>query len=281
MNDGMRNYHTHSWRCMHARGTEEEYVQRAVEQGYAVLGFSDHTPWPYESGFVSGMRMRLDQFEDYRRTVLALREKYAGVIEIPLGLECEAFPKYTEWLRDFKAQYLDYVLLGNHYDTCDEGDHGLLYPAGGFYFGRCTRPEQVIRYGQRTLAGMQTGLYDCLAHPDLFMHTYPRFDAECRAVSVDLCQAARALDLPLEFNLLGLSRSGADYERGWQGYPCPDFWQIAAETGCTAIIGCDAHDPEFLRKRHYVDEAREALDLLGMKVIDRLPLHGEKRGDAP
>lgn len=31
------NYHTHTWRCRHADGTEREYVERAIE---AVLKFS-------------------------------------------------------------------------------------------------------------------------------------------------------------------------------------------------------------------------------------------------
>ena len=267
-----RNYHTHTPRCQHAEGREEEYVRAAIGAGFAVLGFSDHTPWPYKSSFVSGMRMRMDQFADYKRTVLDLRAKYAGQIEIPLGLECEAFPEYTEWLRDFKAEHLDYILLGNHYDYTDEGDHRRFYPAGGFYFGRCTKADAVIRYGERTLAGMATGLYDYIAHPDLFMNTYPEFDADCRAVSRDLCQAAKALNMPLEFNLLGADRSEANFIHGFEGYPCPGFWEIAAETGCRAIIGFDAHRPDFLTRDDLYDDAREALKVLGMEVVEKLEL---------
>ena len=263
MQEVLRNYHTHTPRCHHAVGTELEYVQSALKAGFATLGFSDHTPWPYRSGFVSHIRMKLSEFDGYKKAVLDLREQYAGQLEILLGLECEAFPDYTEWLRDFKAAQLDYVLLGNHYDTSDE--------RGGFYFGHATRPDQVIRYGECTVAGMATGVYDCLVHPDLFLHTYPRFDAECRAVSRDLCQAARDLDIPLEFNLLGLSRVEEEFERGWQSYPNPDFWQIAAETGCRAIIGFDAHRPEALEDLELYRQAREALDELGMEVLDRLP----------
>ena len=261
MNTGIHNYHTHTWRCQHARGMEEDYVRRALEQGFGALGFSDHTPWPYRSGYVSGMRMRLQQFEGYRQTVLHLREKYAGRIELPLGMECEAFPEYFEWLRDFKARYLDYILLGNHYDLTDEG---------GFYFGYCTRPDEVARYGKRTLAGLAARLYDCLAHPDLFLHTYPAFDAQCRAVSVDLCQAARDLNIPLEYNLLGLARQKSEQGRGWLGYTRPEFWQIAAENGCTAIIGYDAHDPDFLCRRDLYDRASDELHRLGVKVLDAL-----------
>ena len=266
----LRNYHTHTWRCQHARGTEEQYIQTAIAQGFETLGFADHSPWPYESGFVSGMRMRLDQFEDYKRTVLDLRAKYAGQIDIPLGLECEAFPEYFEWLRDFKAEHLDYVILGNHYDYSDEVDHKRLYPAGGFYFGRCSRSDAVIRYGERTLAGMATGLYDYVAHPDLCLHTYPGFDADCKAVSTDLCQAAKDMDLPLEFNLLGFSRHAQERGRGWASYPCDEFWQIAADTGCRAIIGFDAHGPEALEWLDLYREAREILRNLGMAIVETL-----------
>ena len=270
----LKNYHTHTWRCQHARGTEEQYVLTAIDRGFDTLGFADHTPWPYKSDFVSGMRMRLDQFADYKQTVLGLREKYAGRIHIPLGLECEAFPEYFSWLRDFKAEHLDYIILGNHYDYTDEGDHGLLYPARGVYFGGCTRADSLIRYGQRTIAGMQTGLYDYLAHPDLCFRIVRAFDADCRAVAVDICQAARALGMPLEFNLLGLARRARDESSGVLGYPCRDFWQIAAETGCAAIIGFDAHDPEDLGDLSLYNRAREILNGLGMEIREGLPIGG-------
>lgn len=33
------NYHTHTWRCRHADGTEREYVERTIEGGLKILGF--------------------------------------------------------------------------------------------------------------------------------------------------------------------------------------------------------------------------------------------------
>ena len=52
----LTNYHTHTTRCGHAEGTEEEYILTALRCGYKVLGFSDHTPWAYATpGFaISG-----------------------------------------------------------------------------------------------------------------------------------------------------------------------------------------------------------------------------------
>ena len=268
------NYHTHTWRCRHAQGTEEAYVQAALDAEYAVLGFADHTPWPYESGFVSGMRMRLDQLDDYLATVRALRDRYAGRLLIPVGLECEAFPRYMGWLSDLKASRLDYLILGNHYDLTDEGDHIAFGDAGGFYFGRCTRPEHVRRYGERTIAGMATGLFDYVAHPDLFCHTYRSFDAECAAVSRDICQAAADLGIPLEYNLLGIQYHARGNERGVLGYPCHRFWEIAAQYKVKAIIGFDAHSPEHLRHTELFDQGLDFMWSLGIETLPHLPGKG-------
>ena len=38
------NFHTHTTRCGHASGTDEDYVRAALAQGFGVLGFSDHVP---------------------------------------------------------------------------------------------------------------------------------------------------------------------------------------------------------------------------------------------
>ena len=62
----LTNYHTHTTRCGHAEGTEEEYILTALRCGYRVLGFSDHTPWAYATpGFVSRIRMLPSQPDDY------------------------------------------------------------------------------------------------------------------------------------------------------------------------------------------------------------------------
>ena len=75
------NYHTHTWRCRHANGTEREYVERAIEGGLKILGFSDHSPYPFPDGYDSGMRMRLDQVEGYIDTVLALKKSMTRILK--------------------------------------------------------------------------------------------------------------------------------------------------------------------------------------------------------
>ena len=119
----LTNYHTHTWRCFHAAQVcDKEYVENAIKAGFSVLGFSDHTPWPYASGYVSeNERMSVSQLDGYFSSVLSLKEEYADRIEIRIGLECEYFPQYMDWLRGIKPQ-VDYLILGNHFGLTDE--HG-------------------------------------------------------------------------------------------------------------------------------------------------------------
>ena len=110
------NYHTHTSRCGHASGTDEQYVRAAIKQGFDELGFSDHVPWPYEDGFTNpGVRMSVLQLSQYLNSVRELAERYRDKIHILAGFECEYFPDYMNWLEDMAAENeLDYLIFGNH-----------------------------------------------------------------------------------------------------------------------------------------------------------------------
>lgn len=257
------NYHTHTTRCGHAAGGEEEYVLAAIEAGWQVLGFSDHAPWPYESGFTSPtVRMRAEELAQYCQTVRALGEKYRDRIRIYLGLECEYFPAYIDWLRGKKEELgMDYLILGNHYDRSDET---------GIYYGAATREEEIRSYADNTLCGMETGLFAALAHPDLFLMNYPVFDATAREVSERLCRRAKELGMALEYNLQGQRLAERGKAKGL-GYPAREFWEIAAQFDNDVIIGMDAHAPEALIDRERYARAEETLAAMGLRQIRELP----------
>ena len=80
------NYHTHTWRCRHADGTEREYVEKAIEAGLKILGFSDHTPQVYPNGFVCPVKMLPVELEGYVDTILDLKLEYKNDIEINLDI---------------------------------------------------------------------------------------------------------------------------------------------------------------------------------------------------
>lgn len=256
------NYHTHTYRCHHAGDSpDEKYVTTAIESGYKILGFSDHSPWPYTSGYVSKKeRMSMEDLPGYLESVAALREKYADRITIRTGLECEYFPKYIDWLRNIRPK-VDYIILGNHFGLTDE--------YGAPYYGGPKGADLMEEYTAYTLAAMGTGLYDYLAHPELPFADYPVFDEPAAASARMICREAKAIGLPLEYNLYGTVKKERGSQKGL-GYPAKEFWQVAAEFGCTAIIGVDAHKPEHIADTQRMQRAKDYLDSLGIRVIEEL-----------
>lgn len=222
------NYHTHTWRCRHAYGTEEEYVQAALRSGLQVLGFSDHTPYWFEEDYYSTFRMFPEQLRDYVDTILQLKKQYAGRIEIPLGLETEYYPKTFPTLMEHLNEHpIEYMILGQHYIGEEIGEAYLAKLQTG-------DPAVLEQYCNQTIDALYTGVFSCFAHPDIlgFLGDPKDYKAQMRR----LCRAAKACDIPLEINLQGLRRG--------RHYPNPLFWEIAAEEGCKIVIGCDAHKVE-------------------------------------
>ena len=249
------NYHTHTMRCRHARGTEREYIENALARGLKINGFSDHSPYLFEGDYVSSFRMLPDQARDYVDTLLALREEYKGKIEIPIGFEMEYYPKFFDktirWMEQF---HLDYLILAQHMLGSEIGEPGSH---------QATEDENLLRrYVDLIVCGMSTGLFSCLAHPDLMK--FKGSEGIYRKYMERLCQKALDFHVPLEYNLLG------QHEK--RQYPNPLFWQIAAEAGNEVILGCDAHDPERVAAEDELQEAKQFLDSLGIVPMETLPL---------
>ena len=111
-------------------------------------------------------------------------------------------------------------------------------------------------YEESAIEGMESGLFAYLAHPDLFMRSYPEFDSHCKLISRHICRTAARLNIPLEYNIGMMDHNQAF---GTLTYPHPEFWHIAV------------HDTKSLEYSGYYDQACENLKLLKIKTIDTLP----------
>ena len=110
------NYHAHTWRCQHACDTEREYIEAAIAMGIEIFGFSDHVPCPYTDGYVSGIRMTMQQAPEYVETIRKLEAEYQDQIKIYVGFEAEYVPEfYEEQMRLFRNLGCDYMIMGQHF----------------------------------------------------------------------------------------------------------------------------------------------------------------------
>lgn len=258
------NYHTHTARCRHAEGEDEAYVRAALESGFDTLGFSDHAPWPFGGGFVSGIRMTCGDLPDYLASLRALRKKYAGRLTIRVGLEAEYFPRYHDHMLRMRDMGVHYYILGQHYADSEEDNP---------YIGlECRTDAGVMRYAEAVVRGIRTGLFRYVAHPDLFMRPRLRFGRADMAAADMICQAAKEAGMPIEYNLLGLAAQLSGTNRG---YPHPDFWRCVRKWDNNVILGVDAHHPEHLRDAALWERGRKNVLNMGYRLVDHLEMEDE------
>ena len=132
----------------------------------------------------------------------------------------------------------------------------------GPYTGFPTESEQDLeKYVDLCIAGMETGKYVYVAHPDLIHYTGP--DEIYEEHMERLCRYLKGKDIPVEINLLGVVEK--------RHYTSERFLKIAQRIGNSAIIGCDAHTPDRLSNPEYIQTCLDLAQRFGLPVVDFLP----------
>ncbi len=253
------NYHTHTKLCNHAIGMPEDYIKKAIELGFKEIGMSDHAPVPED--FMSHeeymynwihRNMKLNEYyEIYLPSLDDAISKYSKDIKIYRGLETEFIPGHEEYYIGLKAN-LDYLNLGIHY-FLSNGKELNSYDDVNY--------KTIYDYANIAIKGMETGIFNCLVHPDLFYFQYKdengnhTFDCHCEKVTRMLVEAAIKNNVYLEVNANGPANSRKYGVNGsdWL-YPLKEFWTIAKEyKDLKIVIGADAHNPENLWNQDVAD----------------------------
>ncbi|MCI9048904.1 MAG: histidinol-phosphatase [Coprobacillus sp.] len=255
------NYHTHTYRCGHANGSEEDMIKAAINLRIEKLGICCHVPLPNYRwhliksipfirnirsiyslcrAFVTGgpnMRMPYKQLDEHLQLVKEYKEKYKDDIEIYQGFEAEGMKEYFHFYQTLLDENkVDYLILGHHFHKhCIHSD----------YFGKDKMTKKdIYQYCNDVEQAIETKLFSYIAHPDLFLTGYHDFGIDMQTVSRRICEKAKLYNIPLEVNAGGM-RKGLIEVNGEQLYTYPNiyFWKIASEVGNDVILGFDAHDP--------------------------------------
>lgn len=232
------NFHTHTKRCRHASGSEEDYIKSALLNRLSILGFSDHAPYP---DIDLGRRMLFHELKDYLETVDALAIKYQNDITIRKGLEIEYLPEYRDYYEELLTKWnVEYLLMGEHFYINPEGECANTYMIS-------SSTEQYLAYARTIAEGMRTGLFKVVAHPDLYLLNPFAWNDDCKRAADLIIDTAVATDTILEYNANGFRWEQKNYPDGTRfPYPHDSFWQMAAQAPVRVIVGSDCHDPAYL-----------------------------------
>lgn len=254
MQDMYANYHTHTTRCKHAKGSMREYVENAINNGIRILGFADHVPMPFSVEHYSTYRMSVCETEEYVKEIINLREEYKDQIKILIGYEAEYYPKeFKNMLDNIKSFQCDYIIMGQHF-IYNEYDGPYVYIPCGV--------DVLKQYVSQVIEGLSTNKFSYLAHPDVI--TFVGDNSLYIQHMTTLCEAAKELKIPLEFNLLGFQEK--------RSYPSKPFWELVSKIGNQVVIGCDAHKPELVGNKKIYNEALDFLNSLKITPVKEIEL---------
>ncbi|MBI5382324.1 MAG: histidinol-phosphatase [Opitutae bacterium] len=220
--------HCHTPLCHHAHGLPAEYAAVALARNLRGIIFTCHCPLP--DGISADVRMAPEEYNTYVAMVAAARDEYAGRLDVRLGLESDYFPGIQPWLDKLHARTpLHYVLGSVHTQT--------KYYRTHFFHGDWFAFQQT--YFTHLAEAAETGLFDCLAHPDLVKNESPAdWDfARIRPHIERALDRIAATGVAMELNTSGVNKALPEMNPG------ATMLKLMCERGIPVVIGADAHRP--------------------------------------
>ena len=267
--EGRSNYHSHSLYC-DGRAGMEDFVRFAVSSGFTSYGFSSHAPLPFPTAWT----MEWDRMDDYLAEFRRLKEKYAGRIELYLGLEIDYLNEESHPAIDrFRRLSLDYRIGSVHLLYDDEGrvvDADL--PADKFrqmvdrhFHGDV---ERVVRlYYERSRRMVELGGFDIVGHADKVHYNAaccrpgildePWYDCLVRDYFAEIARRGYQMEINTKA-----------YEELGVFYPDVRYFPLLRELGVRLQVNSDAHYPE--RIASGMSEAFRALRRAGFTSVMQL-----------
>lgn len=241
----MIDLHTHSV-FSDGKNTPAEMVTAALQQGLTTIGFADHAFVSFDSGYC----MRPDEIFAYKNAVRALKQQYAGQIQVLCGIEQDLFADLPADGYDFIIGSVHYVKADDQYISVDESSEMILDGVRKYFGGDLYAFAEVYFEEEATIAEQTNcdiiGHFDLIAKTGLFDESHPRYQAALRKAVTRLL----ASNTPFEINTGGIARGYRTVP-----YPAPQWIdEIRAQEG-RFVLSSDSHDIRHIAYRFEEFEA--------------------------
>jgi histidinol-phosphatase (PHP family) len=220
--------HNHTILCNHAKGSIDEYVQKAIDEKIKYFGFADHAPMNFDTTY----RMNFNQMQEYENSILDVREKYKKEISILLAYEV-----------DFLAGYMDERILNAKVDYLI----GSVHFIGEWGFDN---PEFIGEYKHKDInkiwqeyfdaikALAKSNLFEIVGHIDLIKVFNFLPTKEIKVLAKDAIKEIKKANMVVELNAAGYRKPIK------QPYPGKEIMELLCEYDIPITFSSDAHKPE-------------------------------------
>lgn len=239
----LSNAHTHSTFC-DGKATIEEMVQQALALGFTDLGFSSHSPAPFDPSCPG-----IQDEKAYKKAVKDLARQNAGKLVISLGVEWDFFSDLQETY-DYTIGSVHYFSPRNgEYRSVDQSPELLEETLQEWFQGDVL--AMVRDYYQLVIQHVRQNHPTIVGHFDLIAkfndrtHYLDEVEEEYQSIAAEaLLSVARELKTyggMVEVNTGGVSR-------GWKqtAYPDDFLLTLLQQENIPIILSSDSHEPATL-----------------------------------
>lgn len=228
--------HTHTV-FSDGKNTPEEMVEAAIARGMGKIGFSDHSYTSFDRRYC----MKRESIPLYRETILALKEKYRGRIEVLLGIEQDYYAEEATDGYDYVIGSVHYLQVDKVYIPVDEGA-GILREAAVRHFGGdilsvVERYFETVSHIAEKQHPTMIGHFDLIRKYNqdnvLYDENHPRVVAAARRA----LEALLPCRIPFEINTGGIYRGCRQ-----DAYPAPPYIDYIRAHGGRFILSSDSHE---------------------------------------
>ena len=259
------NLHTHS-SFSDGKNTAEEHVLSAIEKGFTVLGFSEHSLHPLDPAFYSAVdnnwHMLPGVFSEYVAAIKALKQKYADRITILTGFEADYFysPQiglavpdknaYAEFSPDYLIGSVHFINTPGGFFTVDNKTEEVQKALTNFYTdaaGNINGKAVTCDYFEAERQMLKAGKFEIMGHPDLIrlrngpLKFFDENESWYKEQLMLTAKAAASAGVITEINTGAIARGLMD-----DVYPSAQFLEYLHECGVPVCINSDAHKAELL-----------------------------------
>lgn len=233
-------------------------MERAVELGFQRYTISEHPPlpdrWVNDPRLMEELAMPEERLPEYMDYALRMKERFAGRIEVTVGLELDYLPgalSYTERIVDRWHKQLEDVVCSVHFlpgaggmrcidFTADDFREGLLAYYGSMdavveeYYNHV---EAAIEWAARLPMRKRIGHINLIEKFRLALPPIDETRMERRLQEIVPKLAAAGVGVDVNTAGLRVPTCGKPYVPAW-------FLQSCREQGVVCVYGSDAHRPE-------------------------------------
>ena len=251
--------HTHTRFCYHGNPAElTEYVDRAVALGFERYSVTEHPPlpdrWVRDEKLMAELAMPPEELPAYIEYALWTKDRYAGKIELAVGLEMDYLDGSEAFSDRLLEPYLDVLedaVVSVHFLPGRDGMHCVDFTAEDFranllsYYGTMDKAaEEYFDHIEKSIAwAAGLPMRKRIGHPLLiekFSRELPPIDpALIRRRLERIARRLAESGVGVDVNTAGLrvATCGKPYAPAW-------FVRECLARGVEVVYGSDSHKPE-------------------------------------